>query len=205
MTAPVVRLYCASMGLEPVMIEIVRECHFKAKPCKTCGRPHSAHRPFDGVCDGWRRQNGCARCARNKGDRAHFGQPPSYNSIGGGRGTGAAAMVGANLMQAWKEIFVDLLESSPLPKGLARVFVEGEATFPDRTRRDQGNCRVVIEKALGDALKDGGWIEDDRWEMYEFGQLTMVVEPGRSALRLMVFPMEVVPPAQAELILEPVG
>jgi hypothetical protein len=174
---------------DPVLIEQVRECHFRAKGCRECGRSKAAHRPFDGVCDGYRRQHGCARCGRPKSDRAHFGAPPSYNAFGGGRGTGAAAMVGAGLKQSWERIFVDLLAESGLPKGLERVYVEGEVTFPDRREdRDQGNFRVVLEKALGDALDHGGWLARDTWDRYQFGQLSMRVVPGESATRLVVFP-----------------
>jgi hypothetical protein len=184
-------------GPEPVYVEVRRDCHFKAKPCRACGRPESAHqkgRPIttvDGgiVCDGLQRQRGCERCGRNKGDVAHFGAPPSYNAIGGGRGTGAAAMVGANLKQTWEGIFREALAKTALPKGLARVVVEGTIVFPTHGRRDQGNFRVVIEKALGDALVAGGWLSDDRWEMYEFGQLAMEVVPDVSATRLAIFPM----------------
>jgi len=185
-------LFESTAGPEPVYVEVRRDCHFKAKPCRACGRPESAHqrgRAIEGVCDGLQRQRGCERCGRNKSDLAHFGAPPSYNAIGSGRGTGGAAMVGANMKQTWERIFQEALAASPLPKGLARVLVEGTIVFPDRGRRDQGNFRVVIEKALGDALVSDNYLEDDRWEMYEFGQLSMEVEPGVSATRLAIFPM----------------
>jgi hypothetical protein len=53
----------------------------------------------------------------------------------------------------------------------------GLCCFPDRIRRDQGNFRYFIEKALGDALVAGGWLEfgglaDDDWDHYEFGGMT---------------------------------
>jgi hypothetical protein len=60
--------------------------------------------------------------------------------------------------------------------------------FPDRRRRDQGNHRFIVEKALGDALVAGGWLPDDTWEHYEFGGLAMRVERGESWTRLMLFP-----------------
>ena len=34
-------------------------------------------------------------------------------------------MVGANMKQTWERIFQEALAASPLPKGLARVLVEG--------------------------------------------------------------------------------
>lgn len=189
-------------AIEPVHLVQERLCHFKAKPCRACGRPESAHRKGIGIpgeCDGLQRQRGCERCGRNKGDLAHFGAPKSYNAIGGGRGTGAAAMVGANLKQTWQRIFTELLEASKLPKGLEAVWVEGEITFPDRREdRDQGNFRVVIEKALGDALQEGGWIERDDWTRYEFAGLTMRIDPGRSATSVTIFPRKRTDPNNQE-------
>ncbi len=185
-------------GVEPVQIEVVRDCHYKAKPCRACGRAPSAHRRgvgIPGVCDGLQRQMGCERCGRAKSDPAHFGAPASFNATSGGRGTGAAAMVGANLKQTWQKIFKAMLAETDLPKGLAYVFVEGEIVFPDhRDDRDQGNFRVVIEKALGDALEEGGWIPNDNWDHYEFGGLSKRETPGVSATRLTLFPRSDAPP-----------
>ena len=61
-------------------------------------------------------------------------------------------------------------------------------TFPNRIKRDQGNFRWMIEKALGDTLVGGGWLPDDTWDRYEFGGLTYKYEKGVSATRLMLFP-----------------
>ena len=177
--------------MEPIRIEQVRRCHFKEKPCKECGRPHSAHRKFDDSgCAGFRRQQGCEHCGLAKADLAHFGAPPSYNAVGTGRGSSGAAMVGANLKQAWERLLRELLAESGLPKSLGGVYVEGEITFPDRSRRDQGNYRVILEKALGDALVKGGWLKDDDWTRYEFGQLTQRYQLGESATRLTIFPRD---------------
>jgi hypothetical protein len=189
-------------ALEPVVLEVVRECHFKQKPCALCGKAkgHANHTPkktatcrqASGKVGSWPR--GCDRCGRNKGDRAHFGAPPSFNVMASGEGSGNA-MVFMNMKQSWQAFFVELLQASGLPRGLERVYVEGEITFPDkRDDRDQGNFRVVIEKALGDALQEGGWLKRDSWDHYEFGQLTKREHPGESATRLMLFP---VPPPQA--------
>jgi hypothetical protein len=68
------------------------------------------------------------------------------------------------------------------------VLVEGECTFPDRHRRDQGNHRFMVEKAMGDALTTGGYLEDDDWSRYEFGGLAHRYEKGVSRTRLLVFP-----------------
>lgn len=181
--------------MEPVFIEQVGECHFEAKPCALCGLPKSnrAHRPKKtAACSGkWPR--GCNRCGRNKGDLAHFGAPPSLNLLSSGPGADNPHFY-AGLKKTWQGLLAELLEDSDLPRGLGRVTVEGLVTFPTAGRRDQGNHRVLLEKALGDALTDGGWLEDDDWTRYEFGQLSMRVEPGVSATHLSIFPSPVVDP-----------
>lgn len=152
--------------IEPAMVEIVRACHFKRKP------DEDGHRKL-----------GCLRCGRPKSHRAHMGQPPSVNPLGSGNPAGYQAQ-----KHQWQALLGDLLAASDLPKGLAHVLVEGEATFPTRQRRDQGNHRFMLEKALGDALVDGGWLEDDDWSRYEFGNLVASYEKGVSVTRLVLFP-----------------
>jgi len=171
--------------LEPVELVIVRACAFKAKGCKACGLPRSnaAHKA-GGACSGFRAQRGCARCGRPKNDAGHLGTPPSLNAFG----RSGDGFVYLNLKEQWGEALRVELERSKLPKGLAHVLVEGEVTFPDRQRRDQGNYRVLIEKALGDALTSGGWLPDDDWQHYEFGGLAYRYEPGVSRTRLLLFP-----------------
>jgi hypothetical protein len=186
----------ASTGPEPVQIEVVRECHFKQKPCALCGQAkgHKNHTPKKTAeCKGsWPR--GCLRCGRNKGDRAHFGAPASFNVMASGEGANNAHVF-QNAKQTWQRFFVEALQKSGLPRGLEKVYVEGEITFPDhRDDRDQGNFRVIVEKALGDALQEGGWLKRDSWDHYEFGQLTKREVSGESATRLMLFP---VPPPHA--------
>jgi hypothetical protein len=186
----------------PVLIEIVRGCHFKAKPCASCGRAASAHRKtpgepdsvkhIPGVCVELRRQLGCAECGEAKSAAVHFGAPPSYNAFGGGRGTGAAAQVGAGIKQSYQAILHQKLEASGLPKlGPDEdrvIYAVGEVTFPDdREDRDQGNFRVAIEKALGDALESGGWLRRDNWARYQFGNLSARVVAGESAVRLLLY------------------
>ncbi len=61
-------------------------------------------------------------------------------------------------------------------------------SFGDNAERDQGNYRVIVEKALGDALVRHGYLSKDTWSRYEFGGLQAVHTPGRSWLRLMIFP-----------------
>lgn len=171
--------------LEPVQLEVVRQCHFKAKPCKACGLPKSnrVHTPKKTATCKFRAQRGCLRCGLNKGDAAHFGAPMSFNALGSGD-----PGVYMTLKKNWQDVLTQRLEESKLPRGLERVFAEGDITFPDRADRDQGNFRIVIEKALGDALEQGEWLDSDSWEHYEFGGLTQHYVAGESATRIVLFP-----------------
>jgi hypothetical protein len=183
--------------MKPVLIEIVRVCHFKAKPCASCGRAPSAHRKEDknsvvksipGVCSELKKQLGCEQCGKAKSHADHFGAPPSYNAFGSGRGTGAAAQVGAGIKQSYEKILREKLAESGLPEWLPRVYAIGEVTFPDdREDRDQGNFRVAIEKALGDALETAGYIDRDNWPRYQFGNLSYRSVAGESAIRLLLY------------------
>jgi hypothetical protein len=176
---------------QPVQLYQVRVCHYKRKECGLCGLPKSnrAHTPKKTASCPFQRQNGCANCGGTMKDPRHFGAPESFNVLASGAGSGNA-MVYATLKANWQRVLRLLLVASGLPRGLSKVLVEGEVTFPDhREDRDQGNFRVIIEKALGDVLEEGGWLASDNWDRYEFGQLTKVEEPGVSALRLMIFPV----------------
>jgi hypothetical protein len=191
---------------QPVLLEIVRECHFKAKPLvcrgKGCGveRPRSHARavprstprrwPECTACGNTEKpvqRQGCATCGGNKGDRGHYGAPKSFNVLASGAGSGNFGVYDS-MKSAWQAIFLDLLKASGL-EPCDSVFAEGEITFPDhREDRDQGNFRVILEKALGDALEEGGYLVSDNWDRYEFGQLSKREHPGESATRLTLFP-----------------
>lgn len=176
------------MSLEPVFLEVRAECTaFREKPCKACGLPKSnrAHTPKKTATCAFRAQRGCATCGRFKKDRAHFGAPPSLNVFGSGD-----PGWWQGLKEQWSEVLREELERSDLPRGLFGVFVEGEAVFPQAAGRDQGNFRVLLEKALGDVLASGGWIEADTWDRYEFGNLVQRIEPGVSATRLVLMPRD---------------
>lgn len=190
---------------QPVMIEVVRECAFVAKPCGLCGLPKSnrAHSPKKTATCRYKRQNGCATCGAAKSDERHFGEPPSLNFFSFSGLTGPLL---SSSKQAWQKLLLDRLRASALPTGLSRVYVSGEVTFPVDARRrdgeynrDQGNFRVLIEKALGDALEEGGYLPSDGWDRYEFGDLAQRVVAGESATRLTIFPMIFHGPEQMEL------
>ena len=70
----------------------------------------------------------------------------------------------------------------PRPIPGAAVTVTGVVRYPKRRRRDEGNIRAPLEKALGDALVDGGWLPDDTPEHFTFGELVFDVEADRPAM-----------------------
>lgn len=88
--------------------------------------------------------------------------------------------------QAWQRELIGLLTEAEMPRSL-HVLVEGQMCFSDRQLRDQGNYRFFIEKALGDALQAGGWLGNDTWDAYEFGQLAKTHKSGESWVRLLLF------------------
>lgn len=127
-------------------------------------------------------KRGCGTCGKAKTDPEHHGWPPSLNALGSGNQFAYRAM-----KEAWEGLLVSLITASDLGK-CERVVVEGEITFPDQRRRDQGNHRFLLEKALGDALVAGGWLEDDDWSRYEFGGLAQRYERGVCGMRVLLFP-----------------
>lgn len=102
------------------------------------------------------------------------GTPPSFNAIG----YRSHWAVGQRHKKQWQEwVFIALMEQA-VPRGLMAgglKLVTATATlrFKQRRRRDEGNFRVIIEKALGDALVQGGWLADDTAEQYRFGALNL--------------------------------
>jgi hypothetical protein len=70
----------------------------------------------------------------------------------------------------------------PVPGG--RVEASALLLVPDRRRRDEGNYRTPLEKALGDALVNGRWLPDDTPAHYAFGGLVFEHARGIRATRL---------------------
>lgn len=124
-----------------------------------------------------RRPPGCAECGAGKIRMVHVGTPQSLND--GGSGWNRHQFQGVK--GEWQKMLTEALERSGLPRGLASVYAEGQCGFPKkRASRDQGNHRFILEKALGDALVEGGWLEDDDWTRYEFGTLRLPTDLGQS-------------------------
>ena len=71
-----------------------------------------------------------------------------------------------------------------VPRNIQRVVASAQLRFPTRRRRDEGNFREPLEKALGDALVSGGWLPDDTPEHFRFERLEFVSEPGSAYTRI---------------------
>jgi hypothetical protein len=78
----------------------------------------------------------------------------------------------------WQGVFEGLLLGSKMPRPARNVYAEAILTFPTNRRRDEGNFRYMIEKALGDALVNGGWIADDTPEHYRMGRVVFQHVPN---------------------------
>jgi hypothetical protein len=143
-------------------ITILGQCVYKMKPCGRCGRAksHSSHRKKGGTCP-FQRRLGCATCGQPKSWAGHLGAPESFNAMAGRDPNIYRAAV-----DRWADALGPLLVSSGLPMGLGRIVVEGEVSFGDGRDRDQGNHRVIVEKAVGDALVRGGYLPNDTWSRY---------------------------------------
>lgn len=66
-----------------------------------------------------------------------------------------------------------------VPRKLKSARAKATIRFKQRRRRDEGNFRVILEKALGDALVEGGWLEDDTSDYYRFGEVTLFAPCSR--------------------------
>lgn len=112
--------------------------------------------------------------------------PPSINEIGVGRAPsrGAAIAQGRVKRQLQSEL-EQLLLVELGRRRLGSVVASAELRFPKRSaRRDEGNYRAPLEKALGDALVNGGWIEDDHPELFRFERVTFDPDRGPARTRL---------------------
>lgn len=146
------------------------------------------------------------------------GLPDSYNLIGGRTNP----FVIHHAKATWEERFKILLGGIPgeereylkpgtkqtyvkvlvqrwgdLPERCHAIMAEARLTVPNRRKRDEGNFRGAIEKALGDALMAGGWLDDDQAypeRKYSFGAIDFVYEKGVERTDIILFPIAKRPP-----------
>lgn len=154
-------------GLEPVTVEHRRDHKFVKREKTGCGA-----------------MIGEKPCRGGKTRMMHNGVPPSINVFG----SGANKFSYMSAKKGWEEVLDEALRAAGLPFGLGHVFAEATMGFPTRQRRDQGNYRYILEKALGDTLTAGGWLEDDDWTRYEFGRIRAEYEKGEQWTRVTVYP-----------------
>ena len=81
--------------------------------------------------------------------------------------------------QTLSKAILQALQIASVPRiPVGRIEAYATLTFPTRRRRDTGNFRTPLEKALGDCLQAHGALLDDTHELYEFGWLRFDPEAG---------------------------
>lgn len=103
------------------------------------------------------------------------GTPPSFNQIG----YRSHWAVGRNEKLKWQGWIALALMEREVPRRLKRVDVKATIRFKQKRRRDSGNFRVVLDKACGDALVEGGWLADDTSDLYDFGRVELLAPVKR--------------------------
>jgi hypothetical protein len=114
--------------------------------------------------------------------------PPRSMNAAPGKGTRGAAMGRHKAKRALQADLVKLLQAAGVPQPIpgGRVRATAELLFPTERRRDEGNYRTALEKALGDALAPAPsaeerrlgleplnvWLEDDTPDRFTFGAVT---------------------------------
>lgn len=83
------------------------------------------------------------------------------------------------IKKSWQATFAEELLVLRTRLGRASsVHATASLRFPQRRRRDEGNYRAPLEKALGDALVAGGYLADDTPEQFTFGAVTFEDDRG---------------------------
>ncbi len=108
--------------------------------------------------------------------------PPSFNAVGhsGSRWKWTRAK------KSWQGNFETMLMVGKVPRGLVKVEAAAILQFPTAVRRDVVNYRTILEKCLGDALVNGGWLKDDTPEFFTFGSIEFAKGPKQTTLILTV-------------------
>lgn len=121
------------------------------------------------------------------------GTPPSLNATGASRSWQRFYRE----KKKWQGFCIIALLEMKVPKGAARVEATAKLRFPTTRRRDEGNFRVVLEKALGDALQLHGTIADDTPDQFSFGKVTFDEEKGEG---LTIVELELVFPGDSNAL-----
>jgi hypothetical protein len=149
-------------------------------------RDHAAVKPAHVTkAQGKRWRCAVVGCGRGPGTVPHHGFPQSMNVGGSGN-----QMAFQSQKKMWQGLWIDRFREAGLPRPLGSVRVEGLLCFPDRRERDQGNFRYMLEKSIGDALQEGGWLDRDDWSRYEFGNLRRTYQKGVAYTLLRLWPSD---------------
>lgn len=89
--------------------------------------------------------------------------------------------------KSWQEEIGQLLMLARLPRNGERAMAGARMRFPDVGRRDSGNFKGVVEKALGDALVAGRWIPDDDDKRFVFAGVEFESDRGANQTTIVVF------------------
>lgn len=101
--------------------------------------------------------------------------PPSFNRVGSRGGQQAFHRE----KKKWQGIFETLMLATGFPREWESITVTVRLTFPEKRKRDEGNFRSLIEKALADALVNGRWIPDDTPEHFFLERVHFEQQTGR--------------------------
>lgn len=110
--------------------------------------------------------------------------PPSLNKVG----ARADWRTFRRHKKSWeRDVWLLLRAERGLVPMTPPVFVRGTLRFPTKRRRDEGNYRALLEKAVGDALTLGGYIPDDDSGNYRFIALDFEARngPNRTVLEFV--------------------
>lgn len=79
----------------------------------------------------------------------------------------------------WQGVLERYLMMARLPRPLPGfLVVTATLVFPTLHGRDSGNYQAPLEKALGDALQNGGWLENDTPAFWDFRSLEFAGHRG---------------------------
>lgn len=100
--------------------------------------------------------------------------PPSFNAVGY---TGSRWKL-TRAVKEWHDLIASLLLIDGVRRDFNLVLASATITFCSRRRRDVENYRVILSKALGDALVSYGVIEDDTHDYFRLTDVKLEVLPG---------------------------
>jgi hypothetical protein len=143
------------------------------------GRPHGTRPAKYGVC--LMPGCGCARYAVAVAVLELNATPPSANRSGGRQ-----PVMQHRMKKQLQEELEGLLMASGLPRGLYAVECEAVLRFPLRRQRDVVNY-WLLDKALGDALVNGGWLAADTPDHYQL-RMRFDPEPGPARTTIAITP-----------------